>query len=100
MVLGGWGGQVLKDTMGMRRDAKIRRIVGLVLVVLGGFIAAGAFFEPPPLKDGEGLPWETEAKIEENIMEEDESSRKKWGEEEWRAFLSSFSSPFRLDLCL
>ena len=69
MVLGGWGGQVLKDTMGMRRDAKIRRIVGLVLVVLGGFIAAGAFFEPPPLKDGEGLPWETEAKIEAALAE-------------------------------
>ena len=68
MVLGGFGGQVLRDTAGLRRAVKVRRGVGLAMVILGGFVAAGAFFEPQPLKEGAGLPWIKEAGMEEALV--------------------------------
>ena len=62
-ALGAWLGKVFAEPWMLTRNQKIARGFGIVAAVLGGFIALGAFFEAPPPRPGEELPWHKEAEI-------------------------------------
>lgn len=63
IALGVVVGKVFADINGLSKGAKMRRWLGLAAVVLGGFVGAGAFFEPPPPPPSETLPWHHETEI-------------------------------------
>jgi len=63
-LLGIFGGRVFADPYSLETAGKVRRWVGVLLFVLGGYVAAGAFFEAAPMAAGEGLPWRTESELD------------------------------------
>lgn len=63
-VAGTLAGRAFADPYTLDTLGKVRRWVGIAVMVLGGFVAVGAFIEPPPLAPDEALPWRDETAID------------------------------------